>query len=125
MRCEEVRPVIPEIAEGALRVAGPTEEHLASCPGCGSDLARYQRILLELSLLRDEVIEPPKGLLGALLAELPEYQRRRLIHRMVADERMQHAAFSLGGAVLGATAIALLWWRAVRRNWQPAGGSSE
>lgn len=115
LRCAEVRPVLPELAEGHLRTAGPVEMHLARCEDCSSDLRVYRALLDELVILRDQDVEAPDGLLERLLAELPDAQRRRLLLRVAADERVQYAAFSVGGAVVGATAIGLLWWRAARR----------
>jgi hypothetical protein len=120
MRCEEARALLPELAEGALRAVGTVEMHLASCPQCSQDLRVYRSLLLELAFLRDDEVEAPEGFLERLLADLPEAHRRRLLARVAADGRVQYAAFSVGGAVVGATAIGLLWWRAVRR-----GGGSE
>jgi len=71
--------------------------------------------VLELAGLRDQLIEPPAAWLERLLADVPEAARRRILARVAADERVQHAALSVGGAVVGATAIGLLWWRAARR----------
>jgi hypothetical protein len=116
MRCEEVRPLLPDLAEGVPRPVGPAQVHLSSCPQCAEELARYRWVLLELAAIRENVTEPPEGFLEALLAGLPEVQRRRLLARVAADERVQHAAFSLGGAVVGATAIGFIWWRAARRG---------
>ena len=115
MRCEEVRPLLPDLAEGTPRAVGPLQVHLSSCAACSEDLRRYRAVLLELAAMRDDVVEPPEGYLERLLEGLPEIHRRRLLARMAADERVQYAALSLGGAVVGATAIGLLWWRSARR----------
>ena len=116
MRCEEVRPLLSEMAEGTLRAVGPVEMHLASGPRCSQDLRAYRSLLLELAFMRDDVVEAPDGFLERLLADLPEAHRRRLLARVAADGRVQNAAFSVGGAVVGATAIGLLWWRAAHRG---------
>lgn len=116
MRCEDVRPVLAELAEGGLREAGDIERHLAGCPTCSADLARYRAVVLGLNALRGVLTDPPEGFLGRVLAEIPESQWRAYLHRVVADDRLQHAVLSLGGAVVGATAIGLLWWRAARRT---------
>ena len=116
MRCEDVRPLLPDLAEGGPRAVGPAEEHLASCAACSAELQRYRTVILELAAMRDRVEEPSEALLERLLADIPEAHRRRLLARVAADERVQHAAFSVGGAVVGATAIGLLWWRAARRG---------
>jgi hypothetical protein len=116
MRCEDVRALLPEMAEGALRAVGPVEVHLATCQQCSQDLRVYRSLLLELAFLRDDQVTAPEGFLERLLADLPEAHRRRLLARVAADGRVQHAAFSVGGAVVGATAIGFLWWRAARRS---------
>lgn len=114
--CEDVRPLIPELSEGALRPAGPVEEHLAACAACSAELGRYRAVLLELAAFREILDEPAGDLLGRLLATVPELQRRRLLERVATDERVHRAVFSLGGAVVGATAVGLLWWRATHRG---------
>jgi hypothetical protein len=116
MRCEDVRSRLPELAEGALREAGAVEEHLVGCAACSAELRRYRALILELAALREVLLEPPEGLLGRLLAEVPEDHHRRFLERVAGDERLHRAAFSLGGVVVGATAIGLLWWRTNRRG---------
>jgi hypothetical protein len=114
MRCEDVRPLLPELAEGRLRESGPAEVHLAACAVCSSELARYRELMAMTAALRHETIEPPPGLLDLILTQAPE--RRPLVRRVAGDERFQHAALSLGGVVVGATAVGLLWWRLARRT---------
>jgi anti-sigma factor RsiW len=116
MTCEEVRAKLPQLAEGGLRAAGAVEEHLAGCAACSAELRRYRALILELAALRDVLLEPPEGLLGRLLAEVPEERRRPFLERVVADERLHRAAFSVGGVVVGASVIGLLWWRTNRRG---------
>jgi anti-sigma factor RsiW len=114
MKCEEVRPLLPELAEGIPREAGAAEVHLATCADCSAELARYRTIILELSALREVLSEPSDGFLARVLAQIPEPTWRALVQRMASDDRLHYAALSLGGAVVGATAIGLLWWRARR-----------
>jgi anti-sigma factor RsiW len=121
--CEEVRPLLPELAEGVPREAGEIQVHLATCRACSAELARYRSIVLELAALREVLAQPPDGLLARLLDQVPERQWRALVQRVASDERLHYAALSLGGAVVGATAIGLLWWRA-RRGFETAGSSS-
>lgn len=116
MKCEEVRPLLPEMADVGLRSAGPAEEHLAGCAMCSAELGRYRALIHELSALRGSLEEPPEGFLARLLAQLPEPERAGLLRRVAADERLQYAALSLGGVVVGAAAIGLLWWRSARKT---------
>jgi hypothetical protein len=124
MRCDEVRPVLPELAEGTLREAGPAELHVASCVSYGSELRQFRAVVLELGAMKEALAEPPEGFLERILTGLPEASRPRLMHRVATDERFHVAALSLGGAVVGATAIGLLWWRAARRTVATAAGSN-
>jgi hypothetical protein len=116
VKCEEVRPLLPELADVGLRPAGPAEEHLAGCVTCSAELGRYRALIHELSVLRGSLEEPPEGFLARLLAQLPEPERAGLLRRVAADERLQYAALSLGGVVVGAAAIGLLWWRSARKT---------
>ena len=126
MKCEEVRPLLAELAEGVPREAGQVEVHLATCAECSAELARYRSIILELAALREVLSDPPDGFLGRVLAQIPERQWRALIQRVASDERLHYAVLSLGGTVVGATAIGLLWWRrAGRRGMAPEGRASE
>lgn len=124
MKCEQVRPLLPELAEGNLREAGEVERHIASCAKCSAELDRYRTVILELAALRQVLSEPSPGFLERVLSEIPERNWRALVHRAASDERVHYAAFSLGGAVVGATAIALLWRRAGRRALATAQSSA-
>jgi hypothetical protein len=116
MTCEEVRALLPELAEGGPREVGAAEQHLAACAVCSAELERYRMVIMELEGLRDILIDPSEGFLGRVITQIPERQWRAMVHRVASDERVHFAAFSLGGVVVGATAIALLWWRAARRS---------
>lgn len=118
MKCEEVRPQLPELAEGGPRSAGPLQEHLVGCEACSTDLAELRSVVLELGNIRELVVDPPEDFLGKLLEEMPEHAELRpgVVRRVAQREGVQYAAFSLGGAVIGATAIGLLWWRAAKRS---------
>lgn len=70
-----------------------------------------------LSALRAEEILPPEGFVGRLAGGLArELRWRRPVRRVMHDQRTRYAAVSLGGAILGATAVALLWRRNARRQ---------
>jgi len=121
MRCEEVRPLLPELAEGELREAGPVQAHLASCMACAADLSRYRTIMLELADLREDLVEPPDGFLERMLALAPASRWRVLTRRVATDGRVQVAAASVGGLLVGAAAIGLMRRRADPRRSEPGG----
>jgi anti-sigma factor RsiW len=93
------------------------EVHLATCSECAGELARYREIVSAVGALRDDVIEPPPGFVARVVAtaERPGLRWRADLRRYAHDRRIHVAAASLGGAVVGAGAIALLWWRLARR----------
>jgi hypothetical protein len=70
-----------------------------------------------LSSLREEVEEPPVGFAERLRDGI---QRnlwwRAPVRRLAYDRRTQYAAVSLGGAIVGAATIAMLWRRAAKRS---------
>ena len=120
MRCEEVRPLLAELAEGKLQVAGPVQSHLAACAACSHELRRYRAIVLELATLREDLLEPPAGFLQRVLALTPTSRWRVLSRRAATDPRLQVAAASMGGLLVGAAAVGLLRRRSARRTLDPA-----
>lgn len=117
MRCEEVRSLLPEFAEDRPRLAGDVEVHLAGCAACRAELGGYRSLVAALGELREDLLEPSPGFLERVLGDVPPF-RPGIVRRVTGDERVHHAMFSLGGAVvgatMGATAVALLR----RRPWR-------
>jgi hypothetical protein len=114
MICDEVQPLLPELAGGLPRTAGPVEVHLAICRLCAEELAGIRQVVFELRALRGVILEPPQGALDRLLEILPPTTAPSLLRRFAGNQRAQQAALSLGGAVIGASAVGLLWWRTHR-----------
>jgi predicted anti-sigma-YlaC factor YlaD len=126
--CEEVRELLPEYADWGPRPAGEVERHLASCQDCAARLASFRSLLTSLEGLREVEIEPEPAFLERTLeavqagtgrgrvvsiAELRAARNR--LTALVRTPRAGYAVASLTGAAVGATAIALLWWRIARR----------
>jgi anti-sigma factor RsiW len=116
MRCEDVRPLLPELAGGVPERAAEVEAHLGSCAACSAELGRYRATMHELSALREDLVEPPIAAVERALARVPAWRWRLLSRRVVVDERLRYAALSLGGVMVGAVVIGLLRRRAVRRE---------
>jgi hypothetical protein len=133
--CEQVRELLPEYAEPGLRPAGPVEMHIATCAGCAAELASYRSLLNSLAEMRSVEVEPgPAFLEDTLRAVRVEAVRSRIPN--LADVRragarvspglrshgtgLRYALVSLGGAAIGATAIAIVWWSMARRGLPPA-----
>jgi len=111
MRCEAVRERLPGYLDRDLRAVGPLEEHLASCAACRAELQEYRRLRLLLSEMATAP-EPSEELLPELLRHVP---MERFSSRAIAGSRTRYALASLGGAAVGATALAIVWWRVARR----------
>lgn len=118
MRCSEVRAMLPELAEGGLREADAVEVHLATCRGCAREMGRYRGLIGGMVELRDALEEPSAGFLertlGGVRSDVEAADLRRLgpLQRLAENRRV---VLSIGGAVVGATAVGLMWWRAARR----------
>ena len=97
--------------------------HLATCADCADELARYREVLAAAGSLRGVLEHPPPGLPEKVVAHVlgPELRWRSTLVRLVHDRRAHVAAASLGGALVGAGAIALLWARTMRRTMAGAG----
>ncbi|HKX25948.1 MAG TPA: hypothetical protein VJP08_06470 [Actinomycetota bacterium] len=92
------------------------EVHLATCPECAGELARYREVISAVGALGDTLDPAPVDLPDRVIAHVLAAPRRRgRARRVVHDRRVHVAAASLGGALVGAGAIAILWWRAARR----------
>ena len=94
------------------------EVHLATCSDCARELARYREVMAAVGSLRDVLEDPPPAFAERVIAHVmePERQWRHVVRRAVSDRRIHVAAASLGGALVGAGAIVLLWRRSARRS---------
>ncbi len=73
MSCAEAREHLAAYLDpsGEARAAA-LEGHLAACPGCRADLARYQELGRRLASLAKDPIDPPPWLLPTLLEGVQE-----------------------------------------------------
>jgi anti-sigma factor RsiW len=94
------------------------EVHLATCPECSGELARYREVLTAVGSLRDVLVEAPPGLPERVVAHVHEHELLwpDRILGLARDRRVRVAAASVGGALVGAAAIGLIWWRASHRD---------
>ena len=94
------------------------EVHLATCPECAGELARYREVVSAVGSLRDSMEEAPPGFPERAVAHVLGSERRWVgrVRWLAHDRRVHVAAASVGGAIVGAGVLGLLWWRAVRRD---------
>ncbi|MGH2654194.1 MAG: hypothetical protein ACRDHV_07585 [Actinomycetota bacterium] len=97
--------------------------HLATCADCATELARYREVIGAVASLRGILEAPPPDLPERVVAHVvgPAADWRVGVRRLAHDRRAHVAAASLGGALVGAGAIALLWRRLARRAVSPGG----
>jgi hypothetical protein len=118
MICEDVRQLLPEVAERGVRLAGPVEEHIAACEPCSVELADYRVVLGGLAGLADVTFEPSASFVERVVAAgQGEMGRWSVGRRLLADPRVRYAAISVGGAaVVGAAAVRVVRRRSARRS---------
>lgn len=94
------------------------EVHLATCQACAGELARYREVVAAVGSLRDEVEEPTPGFPDRALAHVMGSERPWVgrVRWLAHDRRIHVAAASVGGAIVGAGLLGLLWRRAARRG---------
>lgn len=93
------------------------EVHLATCPACARELARYREVMAAVGSLQYSLESPPVGFTDRVLAGVtsPADLWRSRVSHLAHDRRIHVAAASLGGALVGATAMAIVWRRVARR----------
>ena len=93
------------------------EVHLATCRDCADELARYREVVSAVEALGHTLEPAPVDLPDRVLAHVLEAEPRWIgrARRVIHDRRVHVAAASLGGALLGAGAMVILWRRTARR----------
>lgn len=118
MNCSEIRALLPAYA----RDQQPTlavRRHLAGCPACRAELARYKELEAGLHELRTSVIEVPPDL-TAKIVQIPRDQGPlALVRRRASGARthvVRNRAAYVGGAVAVAGALGATLWRVRSRR---------
>jgi hypothetical protein len=106
MGCQKVRA---RLAEREIPLTRRERRHLARCPGCRAELARYESLDDGLRALETMTAVPPAGLEQELAAIPARYGRRR-VRGHLARNRTTYA----GGLAVAAAAAA--YWRTRSRR---------
>ena len=106
---DEVLELLPAYVDRDLHAVGDLELHLAGCADCRSELAGYRQMLVALEALRERDFEPSPAYLDRMLELVAPVLRERV-------RKTRLAVASIGGAAVGATAIALVWWKLAHRE---------
>src|SRR5438128_418429 len=101
MRCDAVRERLPGYLDLELRPVGSLEEHLATCSACRAELSPAP--------------EPSHERLPLLLRQVSSPLHPERVGGSPYGARTRYALASIGGAAVGATALAIVWWRRARR----------
>jgi hypothetical protein len=114
MKCAEIQEMLPSYArgEGSLSI----RRHLARCPECRVELTRYQALVGGLESMQQVALEPPFGLLPALLRIPGERTKIDLVRTHVLRNKKMYGGVAV--ALVGATGAAL--WRTRTRQTAPA-----
>jgi anti-sigma factor RsiW len=116
--CAEVEAELPSVVDGT-RVPSPSVlSHLAHCPGCQAELARYERLLRTLRRLREDVASPAPGVLAAVLAAL-QSEAAPAWARSKRWSRGLRLALTAGSAVLVGAGVASGAWVLRQRHRAP------
>jgi len=121
VKCREARPELPAYADD--EPTGELARHLASCSRCSAELAGYRGLVARMAALQLEDVEPPAEYLERVLAGLPVGSLADRLRLAAQARAARYAIASLGGAVVGAGAIGLVWWRLAHRAMRRAAGS--
>jgi hypothetical protein len=94
------------------------EVHLATCSECAGELAQYRGLLGAMGNLKHHLEDTPPGFAAGILALVAATEQglAERVVRVAHDPRVQVAAASVGGLLLGAAAIGVIWWRAAKRG---------
>lgn len=112
MNCAEVREGLPShVKDGESSLV--VRRHLSRCPGCRSELARYEELMDGLASLASATVDPPVGLHAALVAIPEQAARLQGARQHIARNR---AAYVGGVAVALAGAGSALLWRTRRHR---------
>lgn len=116
MRCAEVQEMLPAVVgeQDSLSV----RRHLARCPDCRAELARYESLRSGYAGLTALTSDPPPGLLRSLQA-IPS-GGRRLTDVRTHVARNQRAYAGGAAAVLGAGVAGAVLWRSRSRRFATA-----
>lgn len=97
---------------------GDVEVHLATCHECARELAQYREVVAAVGSLGASLEEPAPDFPQRAVAHVLGTERRWVgrVRRLAHDRRVHVAAASVGGAIVGAGVLGLLWWRVARRG---------
>jgi predicted anti-sigma-YlaC factor YlaD len=109
---DEVRELLPAYVDRDLHSVGDIETHLASCAPCRAELEAYREMLAALAAMRQEDVEPSPAFLERVLELIPPSIGDRA-------RKTRLAVASIGGGVVGVTALAIVWWKFAHRETTP------
>lgn len=107
MRCDELRDVLAEAAEGAAVRDRRARRHVETCIRCQAELAQYRRLLRALRTMRADVVEPDPGLLPGVLAVLQAAGERQAVRSVLSGRRVAYVG-GIAAATAGAAGAIVL-----------------
>lgn len=116
MKCERVRPLLQDLADGSLAPTRAVRAHLEECAGCGEDLTALRVLVDGLESLRFVAADPPDALVPRILASARRERARKAVLRLRVDAGVRRRATAVGAAAVGATAVAAAAVTVLRRR---------
>jgi anti-sigma factor RsiW len=103
MRCEDIDPIVEELADGSLAADAARDAHIASCARCSARLANARAI--HSLLVSREVATPSAGFTAAVMA------------RVVRERWQAERAIDIGFNLMVAAGILILVGGAAGLAW--------
>ena len=113
MTCAEVREMLPAVVGEGDSLA--VRRHLARCPECRAEAARYEALMGTLGGLRSVAAEPPARLLRSLQAIPAGGGRIEGVRTHLARNPRAYAGGAAAMVATGALGAALVWRSRSRR----------
>lgn len=120
MPCDDLREVLPAVADGSTLLTGADRDHVEHCLPCQAELVQYRRLLRQLRALRTDVLEPAPGLVADVLAALEEAGERRALRELLGGRRVAYLGGIAAATAAGVGGAIVLASRS-RRRWPLAG----
>jgi hypothetical protein len=121
VRCDEVSPELPGVADGSAVLSRRARAHVEHCLRCQAEVVQHRRVLRTMHSLRNEVLEPAPGLLTDVLAALEQAGERQAVRSLVRRHRIAYVGGLAAATAAGAAGAIVIATRSRRQRPAMAG----